>query len=87
MRGLPSAASVGATLPTARGPAARLFAFGYDAWLLTAYLEQLATRRQRRIEGATGTLRIDGRQRAAHAGVVDVQRRRRRCRCADAARR
>ena len=24
-------------------PAARLFAFGYDAWLLTAYLEKLAT--------------------------------------------
>lgn len=60
VRGLPSAASVGATLPTARGAAARLFAFGYDAWLLTAYLEHLALSPDGQIAGATGTLRIDG---------------------------
>ena len=60
VRGLPSAASVGASLPTARGPAARLFAFGHDAWLLTAYLEHLALSNDGQIAGATGTLRIDG---------------------------
>ncbi|MGH8077669.1 MAG: penicillin-binding protein activator, partial [Lysobacter sp.] len=60
VRGLPAAASVGATLPTARGPAARLFAFGHDAWLLTAYLEHLALSANGEIAGATGTLRIDG---------------------------
>mgnify|MGYP006185784601 CR=1 FL=1 len=44
----------------ARGAAARLFAFGHDAWLLAAYLERLAISSDGRIEGATGTLRIDG---------------------------
>lgn len=57
---LPSAESVGARLKTARGPAARLYAFGYDAWLLTAYLEKLALDPNAEIRGATGTLRIDG---------------------------
>ena len=57
MRGLPSAASRRSSLPTARGPAARLFAFGYDAWLLTAYLEKLATGDNAEVQGATGTLR------------------------------
>ncbi len=57
--GLPSAASAGETLPSARGAAAKLFAFGYDAWLLTAYLERLATSAGE-VQGATGTLRIDG---------------------------
>jgi len=57
--GLPSAASAAATLPTARGPAAKLFAFGYDAWLVTAYLERLASSANG-VHGATGTLRIDG---------------------------
>lgn len=57
---LPSAASVGARLKTARGPAARLFAFGYDAWLLTAYLEKLALDANGQVRGATGTLHIDG---------------------------
>ncbi|MBW3550808.1 MAG: penicillin-binding protein activator, partial [Proteobacteria bacterium] len=60
VRGLPPVTSAGQTLPTARGPAARLFAFGYDAWLLTAYLEHLATRLDAHVEGATGTLRLDG---------------------------
>jgi len=58
--GLPSAASVGARLKTAKGPAARLFAFGYDAWLVTAYLEKLALDANAEVHGATGTLRIDG---------------------------
>jgi outer membrane PBP1 activator LpoA protein len=58
--GLPSMASAGKTMATARGPAAKLFAFGHDAWLLTAYLERLTTRADGNVQGATGTLRIDG---------------------------
>ena len=57
--GLPSAASVASQLKTARGPAARLFAFGYDAWLITAYLEKLALDPNGQVQGATGTLRLD----------------------------
>ena len=57
--GLPSAASAGQTMPTARGPAARLFAFGYDAWLLSAYMERLAQSPDARVAGATGMLSID----------------------------
>jgi len=60
MPGLPSAATVATTLPTARGPAARLFAFGYDAWLITAYLEPLAAGSEGGLRGATGTLHLDG---------------------------
>lgn len=59
IRGLPSASSTAAMLPNAKGPAARLFAFGYDAWLITAYLEHMATSAEGLI-GATGVLRIDG---------------------------
>jgi uncharacterized protein len=58
--GLPSADSTGKQLPTARGPAAKLFAFGYDAWLLTGYLERIANSANGKVQGATGTLRIDG---------------------------
>jgi hypothetical protein len=58
--GLPSQAIAGKTLPSARGPAAKLFAFGYDAWLLTAYLERLALHADGQVQGATGTLRLDG---------------------------
>lgn len=58
--GLAPEASVAQALPTARGGASRLFAFGYDAWLLTAYLEKLALSADGHVEGATGTLRIDG---------------------------
>jgi outer membrane PBP1 activator LpoA protein len=58
-RGLPSPASAAAMLPNAKGPAARLFAFGFDAWLITAYLEHLATSSEG-INGATGVLSIDG---------------------------
>lgn len=57
-RGLPAANLIGQSLPTARGPAAKLFAFGYDAWLLTGYLEHLALGDDTKIEGATGVLRI-----------------------------
>lgn len=59
-RGLPAASAAAQTLPNARGGAARLFAFGHDAWQLVAYLERLALSADGRIEGATGTLRIDG---------------------------
>lgn len=58
--GLPPAAMVGAQLSSAKGPAARLFAFGFDAWQITAYLQRLATVADGRIDGATGTLRLDG---------------------------
>ena len=58
--GLPSQASAAARLDTARGPAARLFAFGFDAWLVTAYLERLALSANAGIDGATGRLSLDG---------------------------
>ena len=58
--GLPAASTTGQNLPTARGAAARLFAFGYDAWLITAFLERLATGSDAQVQGATGDLRIDG---------------------------
>jgi len=57
---LPPAQSTGEQLTTARGPAAKLFAFGHDAWLLSAYLERLARRTDATLPGATGTLRVDG---------------------------
>ena len=58
--GLPSQASAAARVATARGPAARLFAFGYDAWLLTAYLDRLAHAANADVAGATGRLSLDG---------------------------
>src|SRR5690606_8763863 len=58
--GLPTAGRAAEMLPTARGPAARLFAFGYDAWRISAYLEHLATRANGQLRGATGDLRLDG---------------------------
>lgn len=58
--GLPSQASAAARVDTAKGPAARLFAFGYDAWLLTGYLERLATSNNGDVAGATGRLSLDG---------------------------
>lgn len=60
VRGLPTSPEAASMLPTARGPATRLFAFGYDAWLLTAYLEHLTRSADGAVEGATGTLRVDG---------------------------
>ncbi len=58
--GLPAASMTAQSLPTARGAAARLFAFGHDAWLITAFLERLATGSDAQVQGATGDLRIDG---------------------------
>jgi outer membrane PBP1 activator LpoA protein len=58
--GLPSAASASSMLASARGPAQRLFAFGYDAWLLVAYLDRLAADPNASVPGATGRLRLDG---------------------------
>ncbi|UNK59092.1 penicillin-binding protein activator [Pseudoxanthomonas daejeonensis] len=58
--GLPSHSQAAEMLPTARGGAARLFAFGHDAWLITAFLERLVTRTDGELAGATGTLRLDG---------------------------
>ena len=55
----PPAASLGARLPTARGPAARLFAFGHDAWLVTAYPSVAAGAGEGVLRGATGRLRVD----------------------------
>lgn len=60
-RGIASLPAPSATdLPTAKGPAARLFAFGYDAWRLTAYLQKLVERPNTELDGATGTLKLDG---------------------------
>ena len=58
--GLPARSVAAARIKTARGPAGRLFAFGYDAWLLTGYLHKLATDPNAQLPGATGALRIDG---------------------------
>ncbi|MBN8791356.1 MAG: penicillin-binding protein activator [Stenotrophomonas nitritireducens] len=58
--GLPAAGELATTLPTARGAAARLFAFGFDAWKISAYLEKLANSTQGGLAGATGTLHLDG---------------------------
>ena len=57
-RSLPAQATVARDLPTARGGAARLFAFGFDAWLLSGYLEHLARTPDATVGGATGMLRI-----------------------------
>ncbi|MCD9006582.1 penicillin-binding protein activator [Luteimonas sp. XNQY3] len=59
-RSLPPLSTVSRDLPTARGGAARLFAFGFDAWLLSGYLEHLARTPDSAIGGATGMLRIAG---------------------------
>ena len=58
--GLPTQSSAAARIDSARGPGARLFAFGYDAWLLTAYLERLALSPNSDVAGATGRLSLDG---------------------------
>ena len=56
--GLPAARQAADMLPTARGPAARLFAFGYDAWLLSAYLPHLASSTTAEVSSASGVLRM-----------------------------
>lgn len=56
---LPSVTQVGTMLPSARGAAARLFAFGFDAWTLCAYLDKLNGHSNQTLTGATGQLHLD----------------------------
>ena len=58
--GLPAANELAGRLPTARGAAARLFAFGHDAWKISAYLPRLATSTDQGLPAATGLLYLDG---------------------------
>ncbi len=60
INGLPDASSLGAHLPSARGGGSRLFAFGADAYKLSAYLDALAASPEASVRGATGELRMDG---------------------------
>jgi outer membrane PBP1 activator LpoA protein len=56
---LPSPDELAKTLPSARGPAQPLFAFGMDAWKLAAYFDRLSNDPAFSISGATGELRLD----------------------------
>ena len=58
--GLPDAAGIGTKLGSARGGGARLYAFGADAYRLSAYLESLALQPGSVVRGATGNLSLDG---------------------------
>lgn len=58
--GGPDPDTLGRTLPSAQGGGARLFAFGMDAWLLAAYLDQLSSDAGAQLRGATGELQMDG---------------------------
>ncbi len=57
--GLPNHADVAAQLPAARGGAARLFAFGMDAWNLVPYLDWLRAHPGSYVPGASGQLAAD----------------------------
>ena len=57
--GLPAHADIEAQLPAARGPSARLFAFGMDAWNLVPYLDWLRANPGSYLPGATGQLTAD----------------------------
>lgn len=57
--GLPSRNDLAGQLPSARGAAARLFAFGMDAWNLVPYLEWLRNHVGSYLPGATGQLTAD----------------------------
>lgn len=57
--GLPSHATLASQLPTAAGPAARLFAFGMDAYALMSYLDWLRSHPGSYLAGATGQLTMD----------------------------
>ncbi len=57
--GLPSHADIAALLPAARGPSARLFAFGMDAWKLVPYMDWLRANPGSYLPGATGQLTAD----------------------------
>lgn len=56
---LPDADGLAKTMPSARGPAQPLFAFGMDAWKLVAYFDRLNNDPAFSISGATGELRLD----------------------------
>ncbi len=58
--GMPDPDTLGQTLPSAQGGGARLFAFGMDAWLLVAYLDQISSDPGAQLRGATGELQLDG---------------------------
>jgi outer membrane PBP1 activator LpoA protein len=55
--GLPARRALARHLPSASGPAARLFAFGMDAWALAT--ARLGNDPGRTVQGATGVLGID----------------------------
>jgi outer membrane PBP1 activator LpoA protein len=57
--GLPSHADIATQLPAAQGSAARLFAFGMDAWNLVPYLDWLRTHPGSYMPGASGQLTAD----------------------------
>jgi len=57
--GLPDRAAIAAKLPAARDGAARLFAFGMDAWALVPYLGWLQSHPGSYVPGATGQLTMD----------------------------
>jgi outer membrane PBP1 activator LpoA protein len=57
--GLPEADALAHSLPSARGPSQRLFAFGADAWKLCAWFDLLYNQPGASIAGATGRLSID----------------------------
>lgn len=57
--GLPSHANIASLLPEASGTAARLFAFGMDAWNLSPYLAWLRDHPGSYLPGATGQLTAD----------------------------
>lgn len=57
--GLPDHATLATLVPTAAGPAARLFAFGMDAYDLIPYLGWMRTHPGSYLPGATGQLTMD----------------------------
>ncbi|MGH8164002.1 MAG: penicillin-binding protein activator, partial [Rhodanobacteraceae bacterium] len=67
--GLPNHAAIAAKLPTARNAAARLFAFGMDAYALIPYLDWLRTHPGTYLPGATGQLTEDDQGRVHHTPV------------------
>jgi outer membrane PBP1 activator LpoA protein len=57
--GLPDHTTLASQLVTAGGPAARLFAFGMDAYALLPYLDWLLAHPDAYLDGATGQLTAD----------------------------
>ena len=57
--GLPPHAGIAALLPAANGSAARLFAFGMDAWNLAPYIDWLREHPGSYLPGASGQLTAD----------------------------